>query len=259
MSIPTFFTDEGNGIPLLLFHAFPLNAAMWEPQRRMLSNDCRVLTFDLPGFGRGKPLPGQMSMRDCADIAIALLDELRIDTAAIGGCSMGGYIAMAMLRHYPERVAALVLADTRAGADSEETRAGRAAQIETIRTGGREAVFEAMLPKLLGASTFENAPELVDSVSDMMRQTTAEGAIAMLDAMAKRPDSSDVLSSCTVPCCIIVGVEDVLTPPSESEYMAHIIHDAQYHLLPGCGHLSNLERPVRFSTVVRDFLASRVR
>ncbi len=252
--LPVFYTDDGSGTPLLLCHAYPLNAAMWEPQRHSLAGDCRLLTFDLPGFGRGGPVPADLDLRRCADMAASLLDSCGIERAVIGGLSMGGYLAMAILRHHPERVLGLLLANTKAGADSEEGKAGRMEQIARIDAGELPAVLEGMLPRLLGTSTKEVAPEVVTLVQDLMRSATPDGCRAMLAAMAGREDSEDLLSSCTVPVCSIGGAEDVLIPPVEAERIAALASDAELHIIPNSGHLSNLERPVRFTASVRNFL-----
>ncbi len=252
--LPAFVTDDGSGTPLLLYHAFPLNAAMWEAQRHMLAADCRLITFDLPGFGRGGPVQSETDMRLCAGMCEALLDHLGIDKAIIGGCSMGGYIAMAVLRHHPERVLGMVLANTKAGADTPEGRAGRMEQIAAIETGGLQTVLDGMLPRLLGASTKEFAPEVAEFLRELMHSATPEGCTAMLSAMARREGSEALLASCSVPVCSIGGAEDTLIPPSEAENIAALAKDSELHILPNAGHLSNLERPVLFTIAVRHFL-----
>ncbi len=252
--LPAYFTDDGSGTPLLLCHAYPLNAAMWEAQRHMLAADCRLITFDLPGFGRGGPVQSETDMRLCAGMCEALLDHLGIDKAVIGGCSMGGYIAMAVLRHHPERVLGMVLANTKAGADTPEGREGRMEQIAAIRAGGLQTMLDGMLPRLLGASTKEVAPEVAELIRKLMSNATPEGCMAMLSAMALREDSQELLATSSVPVCAITGAEDALIPPSEAEHIAALAEDSELHILPNAGHLSNLERPVLFTIAVRHFL-----
>lgn len=251
---PAFHTDEGTGTPLLLVHAFPLTSAMWEAQRLRLRGHCRVLTFDIPGFGRGGPVFPDQSIDHCADMAVALLDELGIERAVLCGCSMGGYIALGVLRRHPARLARLILANTRVGADSEEGAAGRMAQIERIRAGEFAAVLDGMRPRLLGATTHETAPEVPRLVEDITAMATPEGAIAMLRAMAQRPDSTEALRHCPVPVLSIGGAEDVLIPPSEAEHIAALAPDATLRIIQLAGHLSNLERPAKFTDAVKEFL-----
>lgn len=257
--IPAFFTDDGSGAPLLLIHAFPLNAAIWQPQRRDLARRWRVISFTLPGFGRGGPFIPGSGIDDCADMAAELLDELRIERATVAGCSMGGYITLAMYRRHPERVAAMVLANTRAGADTPEAAANRAAQAAAVRGGGLEGFLAGMREKLLGPSTRANAPEVLRLLDDMLATATVEGTAGMLEAMARREDSSALLAGAALPVCLIAGAEDTLIPPSEAEAMQRLLPSAELHVLPNSGHLSCLERPELFNSIVDGFLASNAR
>src|ERR1043165_6434444 len=111
--------DVGHGLPVVLLHAFPLNRMMWEPQIAALFGECRCIVPDLRGFG-DSPKSGPYSMDVFADDVIALLDALQIDRAVVGGLSMGGYVAFNLFRRYRQRVRALLLADTRAGADTPD-------------------------------------------------------------------------------------------------------------------------------------------
>ncbi|MDX9759587.1 MAG: alpha/beta fold hydrolase [Bacteroidota bacterium] len=256
--IPAFSTDDGSGPPLLLLHAFPLNAAMWQPLRRDLARRWRVISLTLPGFGRGGPfLPGT-TIDDCADMACALLDTMNIDRAAVAGCSMGGYITLAMFRRHPERVAAMILANTRAGADAAEAAANRSAQARAVREGGLAAFLAGMRDKLVGPTTQATAPDVLQLIDEMMASATVEGTAGMLDAMRQRPDSTATLAAATVPVCLIAGAEDVLIPPAEAEAMQALLPAAELHILPTSGHLSCLERPMLFNNIVDTFLARRV-
>lgn len=256
--LPAFFTDDGNGPPLLLLHAFPLNAAMWQPLRRDLARRWRVIAMTLPGFGRGGPFIPGLSIDGCADMAVALLDSLQIDRAAVAGCSMGGYITLAMLRRHPARVAGMILANTRAGADSDVAAANRQAQAEAVRAGGLTTFLAGMREKLVGATTRETTPEVLRAIEEMMERATMEGTAGMLDAMRQRTDGSATLAAAAVPVCIIAGAEDVLIPPAEAEAMHALQPSSDLHVLPNSGHLSCLERPTRFNTIVDTFLAERV-
>lgn len=253
--IPAFYTDDGGGMPLLLIHAFPLNAAIWQPQRRDLARRWRIVSFTLPGFGRGGPFIPGTSIDDCADMAVALMDELHIDRAAVGGCSMGGYITLALQRRHPDRVAAMVLANTRAGADTAEAAERRAAQAADIRSGGLASFLDDMREKLIGPTTRANAPDVLRLLDDILVTATVEGTAGMLEAMAGRPDASTQLAETDIPVCIISGEEDTLIPPSEAEAMHVSLPGSELHVLPNCGHLSCLERPTLFNNVVDTFLA----
>lgn len=255
--LPAFYTDEGSGLPLLLIHAFPLNASMWQTQRRDLSGRFRVISFTLPGFGRGGPFIPGTGIDDCADMAAALLDELHVGRAVIAGCSMGGYIALDLYRRHRDRVRGLILTNTRADADTPEAAANRCVQAEVVRGGGLEEFLAGMRGKLVGESTRGTAPDVLDLVDSILATATPEGTAGMLEAMARREDSSALLAGADVPVCIIAGAEDTLIPPAIAGHM-HALHPAaELHVLPGSGHLSCIERPLLFNSVVDGYLSSR--
>ena len=207
------YHDEGRGRPLLLVHAFPLNSAMWRRQIDALAPRYRVIAPDLRGFGASAPGTGAGSLDQHADDLAALLDHLGLERAAVAGLSMGGYISFALWRRHRGRVAALILADTRAGADSEEGRQGREQNARLAEERGPGALAEQMLPKLLSG----NAPAaLHDELRHIIEGNDRAGIAAALRAMAARPDSTALLPSIDVPTLVIVGTEDALTPPSEA-------------------------------------------
>lgn len=246
-----YYRDEGHGHAILLIHAFPLNSAMWESQIIALSKDMRVLAPDLRGFGATQPGHIPESLNEYADDLIALLNHVGLKRVVICGLSMGGYISFALLRKAPERIAALILADTRAGADSEEGRAGRLVNAHKAETEGVLAVGEPMLSRLV-------APGAADSLRDQLRTlmvaNSPEGVAAALRSMAVRPDSTPLLSMINVPTLIIVGREDVLTPPAESQAMHAAIKGSSLLEIPDVGHLTNLEAPEAFNQAVVKFL-----
>lgn len=247
--------DVGHGLPVVLLHAFPLNRSMWEPQIAALFGECRCIAPDFRGFGDSIP-GGPYTMKQFADDVANLLDVLQIDRAVICGLSMGGYVALALLRHHRDRLRGLVLADTRAVGDDDERRRGRVELIETARTVGISGVAEKQLPGLIGKSTREKQPELVQRVRDIILTTPIEGVIGAAEAMRDRPDSTELLETIDVPTLVVVGDEDAITPPKESRAMAERIPGARLEIIPGAGHLSNLERPAAFNTALSDFIGS---
>ena len=183
------------------------------------------------------------------------MDELRIERAAVGGCSMGGYITLALHRRHPDRVAAMLLANTRAGADTPEAAERRATQAAAIRAGGLADFLDEMRGKLVGPTTQANAPEVLRLIDDILATATVDGTAGMLEAMAARPDSTAQLGAAGVPVCIIAGAEDGLIPPAEAEVMHALLPSSELHVLPNSGHLSCLERPTLFNNTVDTFLA----
>jgi pimeloyl-ACP methyl ester carboxylesterase len=249
------FLEEGNGRPLLLIHGFPFNARMWQPQLGQLGGNVRMLAPDLPGFGDSPAMQGTGSVRAYAEDCAALLDAQDIlEPVVVAGLSMGGYIAMAFARHFPERVGALVLASTRAGTDSEEGQANRDKTIEKLRAQGVSVLVDEMHPKLLAPQTYIEKPEVAENLKQIMLASTTEGAVGALEAMRDRPDSTELLSKLKMPILIVHGEEDRVIPPSEAQSMAAAIPVVQMEIIAGAGHLPNMEQPEQFNRILGDFL-----
>lgn len=237
---------------LVLVHAFPVGVRLFEPQLRAFPG-WRLIAPALPGFD-GSDLLDRPSVDEYARRVIALLDELRIDRAVFGGVSLGGYVIFGLLRQAAERVAGVILADTRSSADTDEARAGRRKMMQTVRESGPAAVAREMIPKLLGKTSQQTRPELVADVRRMIEAQTTDGIAAAIDVLMSRPDSTPLLATIRVPSLVVVGKEDALTPPAEMEAMAAAIPGAVFVPIDGAGHLSNLENPETFNASVRAFL-----
>jgi 3-oxoadipate enol-lactonase len=237
--------------PVILLHAFPLNAAMWKPQIPA-AGDRTMLTPDFPGFG-GRPVT-EADLDRFAETIIKDMAPAGISRAVIVGLSMGGYVAFRLHALAPERVAGLVLADTRAEADDEAGQAVRTEQAARARREGVGWLSETLIPSLLGETTARDRPGVVDTVRGMMEEADREGVARALEAMRDRPDSTPVLKEINVPTLVLVGAEDTLTPESKARAMADQIPRARLEVLPDAGHLSNLEAPRRFNEALGAFL-----
>jgi len=251
------YQDSCSGPTILLIHGFPLNSSLWESQIEDLSDTARVLAPDLRGFGLSEATPAPYSMEMMADDCMGLLDSLGIqEPVVVCGLSMGGYIAFEFYRRFPDWVAGLILVATRAGADDEVGRAGRDNMIAGVRESGVEPVSRAMLPKLLAPTTYERNELLVNFVREMVESSTPEGLVGALEAMKTRPDSTLLLADIDVPVLIIHGEDDQIIPVSQAEAMRDEIPNAKLVILPGAGHLPNLEQADAFNEAVWDFLQS---
>ncbi|WIV61450.1 alpha/beta fold hydrolase [Amycolatopsis nalaikhensis] len=233
-------------LPLVLLHAFPLDARMWNAVREPLASHLRVITPDQRGLGRS-PLPEsgrEPSLEDAARDVIALLDRLALDRVVLGGCSMGGYLAMAVLRLAPERVGGLVLIDTKATPDTPEaaqTRLDVAARVE--REGIAGWLAEANLPNLLAETTRTRRPDVVETVREIIESQPPAGISWTALALRTRPDSLDLLRDSGVPALVVVGEEDPITPVAAASAMVEVMPGATLVVLPGAGHLTPLEDP----------------
>jgi 3-oxoadipate enol-lactonase len=242
---------------LVLIHAFPLNARMWERQGMLAEHGWRVIMPQLRGFDGDPREPGQ-SMDDYAGDVIDLVDALHVGDAVIGGLSLGGYVTLAMFRHAPRYFRGMVLADTRAEADSAEATANRQKMLALVRERGPRAVADEMLPKLIGETTARETPDLADRVRDLAVGSSAEALAGAVTAMMTRPDSTPLLASIHCPTLIVVGEEDRLTPPPLSQSLHQAIAGSELVTIPRAGHLSSLEQPDAFNAALVRFLTHRV-
>jgi 3-oxoadipate enol-lactonase len=244
----------GQGPALLLLHAFPLGMVMWEPQARAFASSHQVIRFDARGFGGSPPGDGLLTMERIADDAVALLDHLGVSRAAVCGLSMGGYAALALVRRHPDRLRALVLADTRAGADAAAARTARAAQADKVRKEGSAAIADAVLPKLVGETTHKERPDLLARLRETIAANPPRGIADALAGLAARADSTPTLREIRVPTLVVCGDEDVITPLGESEALVRGVAGSRLEVVPAAGHLSSLENPDRFNDALGKFL-----
>jgi 3-oxoadipate enol-lactonase len=253
------YHDSGAGRAVILMHAFPLSADQWLPQVHRVPPGWRVIAPDVRGFrGIGQAyqdvgLDSATMATHAADV-LSLMNHLDLDRAVVGGLSMGGYITLAVAKVAARRLDGLVLADTKATADNEAGRAARDAMIALVTEKGPEAVADAMLPKLLGATTHREQPDLADAVRTLILRNTPGAIASAVRAMKLREDATAWLSTLTCPALVLCGAEDVLTPPSDSEALAAAIPGAELVVIPGAGHLSNLEAPMAFIETLAGFL-----
>src|SRR6185436_8620610 len=248
------YTDTGVGRPIVLIHGYPFNRSLWTEQIPSLSNSHRIIAPDLRGFGDSDASQDTSTMNQLAADVAALMGHLEIPRATIGGLSMGGYVALAFYKQFHARVRALVLADTRAQADTEEAKQTRAQQAEKALSEGMAGIADAMLPKLLTPETVSKRPEVVKRVRDMMLKTKPEGAAAALLGLAEREDQTELLSRVTSPTLILVGAEDAITPVADSEKMRDCIAGSRLVVIENAGHVSNLERTEQFNEALLKFL-----
>lgn len=258
--IQLYANERGRGAPLVLLHAFPLSAAMWMPQREGLSDRCRVITPDLRGFGGSVLGDDEPSLEAMAGDVAALLDTMGIHRAVIGGLSMGGYVAMALCRHHPERILGLVLADTKAGADPEPARANRERIAQRLDDDGNAGVLvDEVLPKLVGPTTLRQRALVYGRVRGLVQATPPPAAAWAERAMATRPDSFDTLRETRIPALVIVGAEDAVATEEDARAMAEALPNSELIVIPRSGHLTSVEQPELFNEAVGEFVSAVAR
>jgi pimeloyl-ACP methyl ester carboxylesterase len=250
------YDDHGMGLPILFLHAFPLNRSMWEDQIAALLKEqrYRLVSLDWRGFGESDIGTNISTMEQFADDVAGLMDILGMQQAILCGLSMGGYVAFAFLRKYPQRVNGLILCDTRPGADNEEGKANREKVALLAESQGPDAVADLQVPRLLSDYTRTHSPEVEIRARQMIHAATAQGIAAASRGMAQRTDSTDLLPTISCPTLVVVGEYDIFTPPGVAQAYAAYIPGAQCVVLPYAGHLSNMEQPQAFLDAVHNFL-----
>lgn len=249
--------DQGSGRILFLIHGFPLNLEMWRPQIESLSEHNRVIALDLRGHGRTPPTPGPYTMDLLADDCAAVLSALDItEQMVVCGLSMGGYVSFALYRRYPQIFSGLILAATRASADTDQARSNREKAIKDTQQHGSAPVLDNMLKVLLAPATYGSNPELVDKLAGILSQTSVEGIIAAQEGMKDRPDSSSTLGKIQVPTLIFHGEQDQIISMEDSMNLAAGIQDSMLEIIPDAGHMVNLEQAELFNNTAARFLSS---
>lgn len=249
---------------LLLLHAYPLSRGQWRAQADALARAfaLRVVTLDLAGCGESSDSAEAITMERMADAAALVLDELGAGKeghrAIIGGLSLGGYVALAAMRRYPERVAGLILADTRATADTEEGKAGREATARFVTQHGPGALFDRDAAKLLSNRVITRHPEIVAAARALAEANSASGLAAVARGMGQRPNSTPGLPAIECPTLILVGDQDALTPVSDARALFERIPHADLEIVEDSGHLSNLERPGLVTERIASYLRERL-
>src|SRR5215210_8380967 len=233
------YRDLGEGDPLVLLHAFPLNGRMFESQMKAFSGNHRVVTPDYPGFGRSPRTPAQPDVHYYAEGVRGLLNRLHFERVILGGVSMGGYVAFECMRLFPERISALILANTRPEPDPEEMREIRNEMAHSVAREGVEVLVDLQMERLLAPDSLQDE-DLVEDVRAMILENSPDGAVAALGAMRERPDSRPLLGEINVPTLVIGGEEDGISSPEVMGAMAAEIPGARHVTIPGTGHLSNL-------------------
>ncbi|MFD0900926.1 alpha/beta fold hydrolase [Actinomadura sediminis] len=259
MTVQLYARDVGSGTPLVLLHAFPLSSAMWLEQRQGLAGRFRVITPDLRGFGGSLLGADEPSIDAMADDVARVFRDQGVRRAVVGGLSMGGYVAMALCRRHPGLVRGLVLAATRAAADTDAVRAGRLRQAEALDGGDVRVLVDEVLPGLVGPTTMRQRALVYGRVRGLVQATPPRAAAWAQRAMAARPDSFATLRELRVPTLVMVGDEDALATEDEARAMADAAPDSELLVIPRAGHLCAVEQPDLFNQAVAEFTAALAR
>ena len=253
--VETVFEDEGSGPAIVMLHGFPFDRTMWREQIEPLRGRFRLIAPDLRGLGKSNVSDYIVTMDQLARDVATLLDPLENDCAVISGLSMGGYVAFEFCHLFPARVRGLVLAGTRAPADSAEEKQNRERQAARMLVEGMKGIADDTLPKLLARETLARKPEVVSRVREMIERTNPRGAAAAQRGMAARRDYSADLSQINVPTLIVVGREDSIRPVKDAEFMHAKIRGSRLEIVGDAAHVSNMEQPESFNRALIELTA----
>lgn len=248
------YSDVGRGEPLVLIHAYPLDKRLWKPQQDSLAQHFRVITLDLWGFGQSTAGQGQViSMDNYANEIKQLLDLLHIKKAIIGGESMGGYVSLAFLKHYPERVKGLILSDTNSISLNQQQKESYYQTANDILAKGSNNFIQGFLPKAVSKNASQQTRNYLFKI---MNEQAPAAMAAAFKGIADRSNTSTVLNESSIPVLIITGQEDQVLPPQQSSDMHHLARNSRLIVISGAGHLSNLEKPTEWNRAVIDMFYS---
>ncbi len=251
-----FYRTLGDGPPVLLLHPFPANHELWLPVAEALASRYRIILPDLRGHGDSDAGDGPATMEKHASDIARVMDDADVGRAPLIGVSIGGYALFEFWSRYRGRAAALGLMNTKASADSAEARSARLQAANDVLERGTETFFQSMIPRLLGKTTRETRPDLVDGALRMLRKMSPEDVAQVQRGMADRPDSIDTLKTVNVRTLVVTGDEDILTGVTEAELMHRHISGSQLRVIPKAGHYSPWEQPEEVTKLLRQFLDS---
>ncbi|ASS49122.1 MAG: alpha/beta hydrolase [Candidatus Fluviicola riflensis] len=250
-----FYDDFGEGdTPIVFLHGFPFSKAMWQGQINFLKSRHRVIAIDIRGFGRSKNEETTLSIDLFGDDLVMFMDKLAIEKAIICGLSMGGYIALDVLKKFPHRFEAVILCDTQCIADTKEGKEKRYQTIEEITANGSREFNEEFIKSVFHEDTLNTKPELVESLRNVVFSNSDKIITNGLTALAGREETCSMLSGVTIPTLIICGREDKVTPLEQSEIMHASIKGSVLRVIDKAGHVSNLEQPEEFNKYLLDFV-----
>ena len=250
MNVDLFYEERGSGIPLTLLHGYPLDHTIWLEVAGKLKNEARVITPDLRGQG-GSPAPsGVYSMQMLAEDVLRLMDKLGVEATIIGGHSMGGYVALAMAKHHPDRLLGLTLIASHAYADSPEKRQTRLESIEQIRSRGLEPILAAMPGKL------SKQPEIIEKCRNITSKASPVGVMGTLAGLAQREDYMEVFTHLKIPAMLIAGLDDQINPISINREMAAKMDKPRLVEIADAGHMPMMEQSSQVADALKSFIRS---
>jgi pimeloyl-ACP methyl ester carboxylesterase len=245
-----------NNPALIFIHGFPFDHNLWQNQVDFLKDDFFCLSYDIRGLGESPAVDGQFTMEMFADDLFEIIKNENINKPIICGLSMGGYIALRAVEKNQESFGGLILCDTKSGSDDNEGKLKRALGIKKINESGVQSFVNEFISNCFVEES--HSKDFYKETLNRSLQYSPSGVKGSLLAMAGRTDTSHFLPRINIPVLLICGEKDKLTPPHLMEEMSKLIPDSEFHIIPGAGHITPLEKTKEFNKIMKDFLVRKV-
>jgi pimeloyl-ACP methyl ester carboxylesterase len=247
-TVDLFYVEQGQGIPIVFLHGYPLDHRIWLPVFPYLRKDIHIIEPDLRGHGQSPVPEGVYSMSLVVGDVIRLLDKLKIEKTVVAGHSMGGYVIFEFWHEYPDRISGIALVATRANADTEERRMDRLQTAEEVMKAGTAKIVNSMLTKLTKKT------ELYPEIRGIMEGISPQGVAGILRGIANRANAIPWLPQINVPAVVIAGKDDQLVPVQESIEMAKKLQNGKLEMIDNAGHLPMMEDPEKVAQCLDDLI-----
>jgi len=253
--LSVFLDGDQNSRSIIFVHGFPFDHYMWENQVKDFRDEHCCVTYDIRGLGSSPADNGQFTIEMFVDDLEEIINTLNLEKSVLCGLSMGGYISLRAVERMQEKFSAIILCDTKSGADNDEAKLKRAAGVKQINSGKFDSFIDAFVRNCFGDTFVNEKKNLYDEVVKKSKSNNPVGVKGCLLAMAGRTDTTRFLNKITLPTLIISGAEDKLTPPEVMKQMEDQIQSSKFVLVEGAGHMTPIENPQAVSEAIKNFLS----
>ena len=251
-----FYRSTGKGDPVMLVHGFGEDGEVWNAQTGFLKDNYHLIVPDIPGSGRSEMI-SDMSMEGMAEVLHSIIHEENIDTCAVIGHSMGGYITLALVEKYWNHVNAFSLFHSSAFADTDEKKQTRKKGIEFAKQHGAFEFLKTATPNLFSpTSKSENANSIEKFIASLANFST-DALVSYYEAMMKRPDRTSLLKKTEKPVLFVAGEHDNAIPLNDIVKQCHLPEKSYFHVLKKSGHMGMMEEPGKANQILQEFLMNK--
>ena len=253
-NLSVFTEGDKENKAILFVHGFPFDHKMWDAQVEDLSSDYYCVRYDIRGLGESPPGDGQYTMEMFVDDLKEIVSGMELNKPVLFGLSMGGYISLRAMGRIEDMFSALILCDTKAAADDNETKLKRAGAIKKINDSQFELFIEEFVASCFEENFINESEEVYRKVVNRSLNNDPVGVKGCVLAMAARTDTTELLPGIKIPTLVVCGSEDKLTPPAVMKPMADEIPGSEFVLVEGAGHMAPIEKAKEVNKAFTNFL-----